>query len=199
MEAWKESYNAQLEHFYFLIGSYFPKPYYNKIFDLKNPSDSKLNDMIDLHLYQLSNLEEIKENFRNKQIFKDLEIYVKKVIMFSQNPYQCKNADIILCDFNIGCGFENSLFLPLTYTCNDQNFGEIKKSRITVIHNRDKHPNYPYTPLTFPSQIYERLKIFSENPFIWWIGQLTKYVMRFTPLTMEFLRSKKPFDQIVVG
>lgn len=63
-------------------------------------------------------------------------------------------------------------------------------------------PRPPYLPLAIPADLAPRLKRIHGDPFVWWVGQFLKYLLRPTSRTKEFLDTsvqKLNFQKPIVG
>ncbi|KAF1743135.1 hypothetical protein MXB_3118, partial [Myxobolus squamalis] len=230
LDDWKQTYNAQKENLYFLIDNNFKKPYYENALHGNAPSNMPLIDMIDLHLYQILNLEKMRQKLRVEKFHEALEEYVEKVIYFNQYPPTCEDREIILCKIKYSCGFgckmhhllyclalalaegkimvaegkewsifnsKKALFLPLNVFCKNGKY--TSKSKITIISNSSPKIQQLYFPNAVPSEIFLKILTFHTNPFLWWIGQLTKFLFRQNAKTKNFLDMRNQLTSPIVG
>ncbi|KAF1741295.1 hypothetical protein MXB_3795, partial [Myxobolus squamalis] len=229
LKDWKNIYNIQKESFYFLIGSKFSIPDFQSKLNAPS-SDESFSDLVDLHLYQLSNFEKMRSLFRSKSKNDKLANYVYDVIVFNQNPIDCEKAKILTCNPNGPCGFGcqmhhllhclsialaeskvllltesywhgfgkiSELFLPLSSNCDLKTLSR-NKNRITHM-NYLGYPQKPYKFPAVPSQIYEKILNFNTNPFLWWVGQLAKFLFRLQPETKNFVLNRPDLPHPIVG
>ncbi|ESN89823.1 hypothetical protein HELRODRAFT_194786 [Helobdella robusta] len=80
-------------------------------------------------------------------------------------------------------------FIPPSTACDAVNYGEppfwkgeedtTRVIQLPIIDTLNPRPNY--LPLSIPTQLSERLKRLHGDPFVWWVGQLMKYLMRPQP------------------
>lgn len=64
------------------------------------------------------------------------------------------------------------------------------------------NPRPKFLPLSVPADLAPRLKRIHGDPFVWWVGQFLKYLLRPTPKTKEFLDNsiaKLNFQKPIVG
>lgn len=94
-------------------------------------------------------------------------------------------------------GFDQ-IFQPISHNCTkdmvslaspwDENY---KKSRIVEIPLIDDiEPRKDFMPMAIPEDISERLIRLHGNPFVWFTGQLMKYLLRPQQWLMEFIEKK---------
>ncbi|KAF0989411.1 hypothetical protein HZS_6847 [Henneguya salminicola] len=227
LRVWKKIYNTQKENMYFLIGRKHSLPDYNNINLSQTFPNNVFKDIIDLNLYQLRNLEELRQNFNNIESWQKLTEFVENVIVYNQNPPNCATDSVFSCKASKSCGFacqihhllfcltvglahgkpviveDNSwhdfksitdVFLPLSQTC-DKN----KNVKITQIPIIEAFQTKPFLPTAVPLEIYENILNFHTSPFLWWIGQLTKYILRFQPKTTEYISRRQNLVHPIVG
>lgn len=98
----------------------------------------------------------------------------------------------------------NQLFQPLSQTCqhsggdNHTHWSTADRDNYQVIHFPiidfiDPKPDF--LPLVIPRQISDRLVRLSGEPFIWFIGQLIKYIMRPSDRLKRYLDHFKQMNQ----
>lgn len=64
------------------------------------------------------------------------------------------------------------------------------------------HPRKDFMPMAVPEDIAERLIRLHGNPFVWFTGQLVKYLLRPQPWLLEFVQKKAEaikFETPMVG
>ena len=119
----------------------------------------------------------------------------------------------MILDSNSGFFAENkgwdSVFLPLSDTCTRANTNGVTWSA----HNENAlevnapfvemlSPRPPQMPMAFPKDMSEKLLAFHGNPFVWWAGQVFKYLLRPNKQLTEFINLKRTelgFKKPVVG
>ncbi|KII73083.1 Alpha-(1,6)-fucosyltransferase [Thelohanellus kitauei] len=95
-------YNQQKEILYFLIGN--PRSHLQTDLHIDQKSQA-YQDLIDLSLYQLSQIGKLQDSIVDVQTHDNLSAYVQKVINFNQNPKECRNREVNVCELSKGCGF----------------------------------------------------------------------------------------------
>jgi len=63
-------------------------------------------------------------------------------------------------------------------------------------------PKPPQMPMAFPKDLSEKLLAFHRNPFVWWAGQVFKYLLRPNKQLTEYInlkRTKLGFKHPIVG
>ncbi|CAG0913374.1 unnamed protein product [Notodromas monacha] len=97
-----------------------------------------------------------------------------------------------------------SLFLPLSRTCNETNTQNIVHWRDSGNENDQEvllpiidamKPRVPQLPLSVPVDLFESLKKFHGDPPAWWIGQMIFFLTRYQPDTDKFITE----NQIKIG
>ena len=64
------------------------------------------------------------------------------------------------------------------------------------------YPRPPYVPLAVAKDIAGRLSLIHGQPFVWWIGQFAKYLLRYKPKVEKEIRRKQKslgFKKPIVG
>ena len=64
------------------------------------------------------------------------------------------------------------------------------------------HPRKDFMPMAIPEDLSERLIRLHGNPFVWFTGQLMKYLLRPQPWLTQFLEEKYntlKFETPIVG
>ena len=64
------------------------------------------------------------------------------------------------------------------------------------------YPRPRHLPLAVPEDIAGRLSLLHGHPFVWWIGQFAKYLLRYTPKIEKEIRAKQKqlgFNKPIVG
>ena len=59
------------------------------------------------------------------------------------------------------------------------NHENVQSVRIPIIDGRASKPRY--LPLGLPALYANEIKMFHDNPFVWWSSQILNYIMRFKP------------------
>lgn len=108
-------------------------------------------------------------------------------------------------------------FQPLSHTClNDS--GSPRTNWLNSIDHNHHHarnvqvidlpildslrPRPPYLPLTIPEEISDELTTLHGSPFVWFIGQILRYIMKPSDEIEQFLHSKRNefhFESPIVG
>ena len=103
----------------------------------------------------------------------------------------------------------NSVFLPLSDTCTEATTpGEMWSSqseqalevKVPIVEMLSPRP--PQMPMAFPKDLSEKLLAFHGNPFVWWAGQIFKYILRPNKELTEYIYSKREqlgFKRPIVG
>lgn len=217
-------YNFQKEMLYFLLGS---KKYNHKMNLKIDRNSTAFNDFLNLNLLQLKNLEKIKKDIINIKEMNILQKYVEDVIDYIQNPSRCLNLTVYSCPMTKGCGFScqihhllfclsislgnggtavitrdwpqsppfEEIFYPLSRTCNNSN---LNLNNVIEIPIHELYNSYKFDPTVVPKQILNRIENVHSTPYLWWIGQMIKYIMRMRPETLKKMRVFK-FNHPIVG
>ena len=64
------------------------------------------------------------------------------------------------------------------------------------------YPRPPYMPLAVPKDLADRIQGIHSHPFVWWIGQFSKYLFRYAPAIqgeMDKKRTLLGFKKPIVG
>lgn len=103
----------------------------------------------------------------------------------------------------------NSVFLPLSDTCtqatthgemwsgHSEHALEVKLPIVEMLN-----PRPPQMPMAFPKDLSEKLLAFHGDPFVWWAGQVFKYILRPNKELTKYINSKRDelgFKQPIVG
>lgn len=92
----------------------------------------------------------------------------------------------------------DDLFEPLTDKCLESAIDNknIVFHKIPIIEDGYKYTQY--LPTTVPVEIIDKIQKFHSNPFLWWSGQLIKYIFRFKEDTRKRIH-KFDFPKPIVG
>lgn len=104
----------------------------------------------------------------------------------------------------------NLVFQPVSTTCTSD-AGESRTSwkggsetaqvlDLPIIDSMRPRP--PFLPLTVPSQIADKLQTLHGDPIVWFLGQITRYIMRLSPEMEQFVNEAKnrlQFRRPIVG
>ena len=103
----------------------------------------------------------------------------------------------------------NSVFLPLSDTCTEATTSGTMWSthsehalEVKIPMKENLNPRPPQIPLAFPKDLSGKLLAFHEDPFLWWAGQLFKYLLRPNEEMEKYIKTKKNelgFKRPVVG
>ena len=103
----------------------------------------------------------------------------------------------------------NSVFLPLSDTCtaattpgemwsaHNEHVLEVKMPIVEMLN-----PRPPQMPMAFPKDLSEKLLTFHEDPFVWWAGQVFKYILRPNKDLAKYINVKRAelgFKRPIVG
>ena len=103
----------------------------------------------------------------------------------------------------------NSVFLPLSDSCtkattpgvmwsaHNEHALEVKVPFVEMLYHRP-----PQMPMAFPKDLSEKLLAFHGNPFIWWAGQIFRYLLRPNKELTEYINLKRNelgFKRPIVG
>ena len=103
----------------------------------------------------------------------------------------------------------NSVFLPLSDTCTEATTpGEMWSSqsekalevKVPIVEMLSPRP--PQMPMAFPKDLSKKLLAFHGNPFVWWAGQVFKYILRPNKELTEYINTKREqlgFKRPIVG
>ena len=92
----------------------------------------------------------------------------------------------------------SSIFMPLSDTCteattsgamwssNNERELEVKMPIVEMLN-----PRPPQMPMAFPRDLSEKLLAFHEDPFLWWAGQIFKYLLRPNKEMEKYINTKK--------
>uniref|UniRef100_A0A1L8E233 Alpha-(1,6)-fucosyltransferase n=1 Tax=Nyssomyia neivai TaxID=330878 RepID=A0A1L8E233_9DIPT len=90
-------------------------------------------------------------------------------------------------------GWED-IFLPISETCLDSDGkthanwpGKASTQVITLPIIDSLHPRPEHLPLAIPADLAPRLTRIHGDPFVWWVGQFLKYLLRPQPSTQKML------------
>ena len=103
----------------------------------------------------------------------------------------------------------SSVFLPISDTCMDSTTPGVMWSA----HNQHKlevklpmvgglNPRPSQMPMAFPKDLSEKLLAFHEDPFLWWAGQIFKYLLRPNNEMKKYINMKRKelgFKRPIVG
>ena len=53
------------------------------------------------------------------------------------------------------------------------------------------NPRPPQVPMAFPKDLSDKLLAFHEDPFLWWAGQIFKYLLRPNEEMEKYINTKK--------
>lgn len=103
----------------------------------------------------------------------------------------------------------SSLFLPLSDTCTEATTpGEVWSAHsahaleVKVPIVEMLYPRPPHMPMAFPKDLSEKLLAFHEAPYVWWAGQIFKYILRPNEELVKYInltRNKIGFQRPIVG
>ena len=103
----------------------------------------------------------------------------------------------------------NSLFLPISNTCTEATTPDVMWSdhsehalevKLPVVEMLGPRP--PQMPMAFPKDLSEKLLAFHADPFVWWAGQVFKYILRPNEELTEYINLKRDelgFKHPIVG
>lgn len=102
----------------------------------------------------------------------------------------------------------DAYFQPVSTSCRDftdpqlwhsshEEYRVVELPQIEIIN-----PRLETMPLAVPRDLYDQIRSFHGHPFVWWVSQFTKYLLRLTPQLKDKVRSKKTrlqFKRPIVG
>ena len=103
----------------------------------------------------------------------------------------------------------NSVFLPISNTCTESttsgamwsaNSEHELEVRMPMVGSLNPRP--PQMPLAFPKDLSEKLLAFHEDPFLWWAGQIFKYLLKSNEEMEKYIstnRNELGFKRPIVG
>ena len=103
----------------------------------------------------------------------------------------------------------HGIFKPVSDTCTSYSGnlgswnGESSLEKNVLLPIVDSlYPRPPHMPLAVPEDIAGRLSLLHGHPFVWWIGQFAKYLLRYTPKIEKEIKAKQEklgFKKPIVG
>lgn len=97
-----------------------------------------------------------------------------------------------------------SVFLLLSYDvplwCLSDNIDDVQVVEMPIVDSL--YPRPPYMPQAIPRDLSERLIRLHGHPFVWWLGQFLKYLIRPQPALaddIEETRKRLRFRNPIVG
>jgi len=103
----------------------------------------------------------------------------------------------------------NSVFLPISDTCTEatsagerwsSNTEHALEVKVPIVEMLSPRP--PQMPMAFPRDLAEKLLTFHGYPFVWWVGQVFKYLLRPNKELTNYINLKRNeigFKQPIVG
>ena len=103
----------------------------------------------------------------------------------------------------------NSVFLPLSDTCTEATTSGVMWSahnehalevKIPIVEMLNPRP--PQMPMAFPKDLSEKLLAYHGNPFVWWAGQIFRYLLKPNKELAKYINLKRDelgFKQPIVG
>lgn len=103
----------------------------------------------------------------------------------------------------------DSVFMPLSDTCTQANsHGErwsgntdtVLEVKVPIVEMLGPRP--PQMPMAFPKDLAEKLLAFHGYPFVWWAGQIFRYLLRPNKELAEYINQKRNeigFKRPIVG
>ena len=103
----------------------------------------------------------------------------------------------------------NNVFMPLSNTCTEATTSgamwsahserelEVKMPIVEMLN-----PRPPQMPMAFPKDLSDKLLAFHEDPFLWWAGQIFKYLLRPNEEMEKYINTKRNelgFKKPIVG
>lgn len=168
----------------------------------------------------------VQSRFEKLQNPKDCSSAKKLICQINKGcGYGCQAHHVLYC-FIVAFGLQRTLiidssgwryssrgwegvFKPISKTClsytgNIDNWGDdVSNSKNVLLPIVDSlFPRPPHMPLAVPQDLSHRLSRLHGHPFVWWIGQFTKYLFRFAPGVQKEIDEKKAklgFKHPIVG
>ena len=169
----------------------------------------------------------VQKRLHNLQHPKDCNSAKKLVCQLNKGcGYGCQVHHLMYC-FVVAYGLErtlivdssgwrysskgwNGIFKPLSETCTAYQGslaswgGTASKSEQNVLLPivDSLFPRPKYMPLAVPRDLAERLEKIHTHPFVWWIGQFSKYLFRYAPEVQDEMDKKRSllgFKKPIVG
>ena len=103
----------------------------------------------------------------------------------------------------------DGMFMPLSDTCTVPNsHGErwsastddVLEVKVPIVEMLGPRP--PQMPMAFPKDLAEKLLAFHGYPFVWWAGQLFRYLLRPNKQLADYINEKRKvigFKRPIVG
>lgn len=100
------------------------------------------------------------------------------------------------------------IFRPASDTCTSYNgnlaswSGSNNDQTVLLPIVDSLYPRPPHMPLAVPEDLVEKIQKFHGHPFVWWIGQFTKYLFRYNAEVEKEIAEKKKklgFQTPIVG
>ena len=91
----------------------------------------------------------------------------------------------------------NAYFQPVSTSCIDFTdsqlwHGSHEEYRVVELPQLDfVRPRLETMPLSVPRDLYDHIRSFHGQPFVWWLSQFTKYLLRLNPQLKDKVRRKK--------
>ncbi|XP_037048449.1 alpha-(1,6)-fucosyltransferase-like [Bradysia coprophila] len=177
-------------------------------------------------LHDLDQLAEVDgyEAWRLKEAA-ELSDLMQRRLHHLQNPEDCGKARKLMCPLEVDCGYGCELHhvvyclimayatertLPISDTCltsEGASYGtwsnDIQNIQVVDIPRMDNLiPQTPFLPQVIPEDLAPRLTRLHGDPFVWWVGQFLKYLLRMQPQTHNMVdghRQKLGFTKPIVG
>ncbi|KAF2886843.1 hypothetical protein ILUMI_19332 [Ignelater luminosus] len=174
---------------------------------------SKLNNLVQRRFFHLQNPPDCK---KVKKIVCDLRPHnsfggqVHRIVFCFIVAYKTQRTLILKPDnWYYSQGRWNDVFKPISNTCIDFNGEDFtnwpKDNHTQVLDLPPIHhilPTPSYLPLAIPEDLALRLVRLHDNPIVWWIGQILKFVYRPNQKTAAFLQNASGnlgFKRPIVG
>ena len=102
----------------------------------------------------------------------------------------------------------DAYFQPVSTSCRDFKYSQQWHSsheeyRVVELPTIDfVRPRLETMPLAVPRDLYDQIRSFHGQPFVWWVSQFTKYLLRLNPQLKDKVRRKKTrlqFKSPIVG
>lgn len=168
----------------------------------------------------------VQSRFEKLQNPKDCSSAKKLICQINKGcGYGCQAHHVLYC-FIVAFGLQRTLvidssgwryssrgwegvFKPISKTCLSytgtvDNWGDDNSNSKNVLLPivDSLFPRPPHMPLAVPQDLSQRLSRLHGHPFVWWIGQFTKYLFRFAPGVQKEIDEKKAklgFKHPIVG
>ncbi|KAF2881553.1 hypothetical protein ILUMI_24629 [Ignelater luminosus] len=171
---------------------------------------SKLSNLVQRRFYQLQNPPDCRNA---KQIVCDLNVHhsfgiqLHRIVFCFIVAYRTQRTLILKSDnWYYGQGRWNDVFKPISNTCIDFNENDFYDFYTQIVNLPVVidfiSPTSSYLRLAIPEDLAPRLVRLHDNPVVWWIEQILKYVYRPNEKTAAFLQNASAnlgFKRPIVG